>query len=205
MDEKLHTLPFGKVKLLPGLFQQRFQLNRKYMLSLKTENLLQNYYLEAGLWSRGTISGGLRTGAGNRPPASCAGISWVTGSRPRPISPPTPATRRSRARRTMIVSELARCQQENGGEWAGSIPEKYLDWVGARQAGLGAALHAPQDPDGSVGYVRCRRQPAGAGDPGALGALVLPLDRASSPASRWTTSSTSRPAECWKCGPTCTA
>ena len=28
-----------------------------------------------------------------------------------------------------IISELARCQQENGGEWAGSIPEKYLDWV----------------------------------------------------------------------------
>ena len=28
-----------------------------------------------------------------------------------------------------IVSELARCQKENGGEWAGSIPPKYLDWV----------------------------------------------------------------------------
>jgi len=24
---------------------------------------------------------------------------------------------------------LARCQKENGGEWVGSIPEKYLDWV----------------------------------------------------------------------------
>jgi len=28
-----------------------------------------------------------------------------------------------------IVAELARCQQENGGEWAGSIPSHYLDWV----------------------------------------------------------------------------
>ena len=28
-----------------------------------------------------------------------------------------------------IIGELARCQQENGGEWVGSIPEKYLDWV----------------------------------------------------------------------------
>ena len=28
-----------------------------------------------------------------------------------------------------IVSEVARCQEENGGEWAGPIPEKYLDWL----------------------------------------------------------------------------
>ncbi len=28
-----------------------------------------------------------------------------------------------------IVAELARCQQENGGEWAGSIPPAYLDWI----------------------------------------------------------------------------
>ena len=41
----------------------------------------------------------------------------------------TPATRRSSGKADFIVSELARCQQENGGEWAGSIPEKYLDWA----------------------------------------------------------------------------
>jgi DUF1680 family protein len=34
-----------------------------------------------------------------------------------------------KARADAIVSELARCQKENGGEWAGSIPEKYLDWI----------------------------------------------------------------------------
>jgi uncharacterized protein len=28
-----------------------------------------------------------------------------------------------------IVGELARCQRENGGEWIGSIPEKYLEWA----------------------------------------------------------------------------
>ena len=51
MDHPLHPVKKGTVKLLPGLFRQRFDLNRKYMLSLKTENLLQNHYLEAGLWS----------------------------------------------------------------------------------------------------------------------------------------------------------
>ena len=29
-----------------------------------------------------------------------------------------------------IVSEVARCQEENGGEWAAPIPEKYMDWLG---------------------------------------------------------------------------
>src|SRR5260370_7166549 len=28
-----------------------------------------------------------------------------------------------------IIAELARCQRENGGEWLGSIPAHYLDWV----------------------------------------------------------------------------
>jgi hypothetical protein len=28
-----------------------------------------------------------------------------------------------------VVGELARCQRENGGEWVGSLPEKYLDWI----------------------------------------------------------------------------
>jgi DUF1680 family protein len=37
-----------------------------------------------------------------------------------------------------IVSEVAHCQEENGGEWAGPIPEKYMEWL-AR----GKAVHAP--------------------------------------------------------------
>ena len=51
MNYPLRPLPKGAARLLPGLFQQRSELNRKYMLALKTENLLQNHYLEAGLWS----------------------------------------------------------------------------------------------------------------------------------------------------------
>ena len=42
MPDALTPMAPGKVKLLPGLFQDRFALNRKYMLSLHTENLLQN-------------------------------------------------------------------------------------------------------------------------------------------------------------------
>jgi uncharacterized protein len=34
-----------------------------------------------------------------------------------------------RGKADWIVHELARCQKENGGEWAGSIPERYLEWA----------------------------------------------------------------------------
>ncbi len=34
-----------------------------------------------------------------------------------------------KARADTIVSELARCQKEHGGEWSGSIPEEYFDWL----------------------------------------------------------------------------
>jgi DUF1680 family protein len=43
------------------------------------------------------------------------------------------------AKATHIVSELARCQQANGGEWCGPFPEKYLHRI-AR----GEAVWAPQ-------------------------------------------------------------
>jgi Beta-L-arabinofuranosidase, GH127 len=46
-------VPFslGSVKLLPGPLRIRFDLNRRYLMSLRNENLLQNHYQEAGLWS----------------------------------------------------------------------------------------------------------------------------------------------------------
>jgi hypothetical protein len=39
------------VQLKPGELSERAELNRKYMMSLENENLLQNFYLEAGLLS----------------------------------------------------------------------------------------------------------------------------------------------------------
>lgn len=29
----------------------------------------------------------------------------------------------------LILDELAECQKDNGGQWAGPIPEKYLHWI----------------------------------------------------------------------------
>jgi len=128
VKETFRPLVPGSIKLLPGLFQQRFDLNRQYLMSLKSESLLQNHYMEAGLWNpryrpqeahwgwesptcqlRGHFLGHWLSAA--------ARIYAATGDA------------EIKAKADHIVSELGRCQRENGGEWAGSIPERYLDWV----------------------------------------------------------------------------
>ena len=68
-------------------------------------------------------------GGGKRLPASCAGTSWGIGSQRRRCLAANTGDQEIKGKADFIISELARCQQENGGEWAGSIPEKYLDWV----------------------------------------------------------------------------
>lgn len=128
MKAAFNSLPYGSVTLLPGLFQNRFNLNRRYLPSLKSENLLQNFYLEAGLWS---------------PPSQPKDIHWGWESPTSQVRGhflghwlsaaatiwATTGDAEIKGKADYIVTELARCQQENGGEWVGSIPEKYLDWT----------------------------------------------------------------------------
>ncbi len=51
MTPRMKPMPPGRVRLLPGLFRDRFELNLRYLMSLRRENLLRNHYLEARLWS----------------------------------------------------------------------------------------------------------------------------------------------------------
>src|SRR3982751_5183200 len=51
VSTEFQPAPIGAVKLLPGPFSERAKLNRDYVAGLKNQNLLQNFYLEAGLWS----------------------------------------------------------------------------------------------------------------------------------------------------------
>ena len=128
MPSVLNHLPTGTVKLLPGLFQQRLELNRAYMLSLTTDNLLQNHYLEAGLWVPRQRSKDIHWGW-ESPTCQVRGHflgHWLSAAAY--LSANT-ADAEIKGKADYIVHELARCQRENGGEWAGSIPEKYLDWA----------------------------------------------------------------------------
>lgn len=55
-DISISPLPLKNVKLLNSLFYQRYELNRKYMLSLDNNKLLQNFYYEAGISKSGNIT-----------------------------------------------------------------------------------------------------------------------------------------------------
>lgn len=128
MQYPLQPVRRGSVKLLPGIFQQRAAVNRSYMLSLKTENLLQNHYIEAGLWGPRYFVGDMH-GGWESPTCQLRGHflgHWLSAAASLAA---TTGDQEVKGKADYIISELARCQHENGGEWAGSIPEKYLDWV----------------------------------------------------------------------------
>ena len=127
----LKSIQGKDVRILPGLFERRMKLNEDYLMELDSGCLLQNFYLEAGIippggqvisdpdkakmhwgWEapscqlRGHFLGHWLSAAARL----CAG-----GNKPE-----------LRAKLDHIVAELARCQEMNGGEWVGSIPEKYF-------------------------------------------------------------------------------
>ncbi len=126
--ETLRPLPWNRVALQPGLLQRRCDLNRAYMLSLGNANLLQNYYLQAGLWHPRGRPEGCHWGW-ESPTCQLRGHflgHWLSAAA-RLVAATGDGEVRAKADR--IVAELGRCQRENGGEWAGSIPPAYLDWV----------------------------------------------------------------------------
>lgn len=129
-DYDMEPFEAGSVRLLPGLFKDRYELNRKYMTSLEASKLLQNFYAEAGLnkefmvgkegniddfyWGWESLSGQLRGHFLGHYLSAAAYITRQTDDK----------TLKNTA--DFIVDELYRCQEINGGEWVGSIPEKYM-------------------------------------------------------------------------------
>ncbi len=134
----LHPFPYSSVNLLPGPVETRADLNRAYLMSLRNPDLLQNHYLEAGLWS---TQDNPQVGHGGWEAPTCQVRGqflghWLSAAARQAA---TTGDAELKAKAGSIVAELARCQQENGGEWVGSIPEKYLDWLGR-----GKRVWAPQ-------------------------------------------------------------
>ena len=120
-----------QVRMLPGIFDKRMKLNEDYLMELDAGCLLQNFYVEAGIippggqvinepekakmhWGWEAPSCQLR-GHFLGHWLSAAAALCASGKKPELL-----------AKVNFIVSELARCQEMNGGEWVGSIPEKYF-------------------------------------------------------------------------------
>lgn len=121
----------GSVKILPGVFRERMDVNRQYLLELDTNCLLQNFYLEAGIILPGLQvvdnpeTANLHWGW-EAPTCQLRGHflgHWISAAAKLIAADGDPELR---VKLDNIVSELARCQELNGGEWVGSIPEKYF-------------------------------------------------------------------------------
>lgn len=119
------------VHILPSIFKERYDVNRNYLLSLKNEGLLQNFYLEAGIKLPGyqvlhnpdtdDIFWGWEV-----PTCQLRGHflgHWLSAAASIVASD---QDYEMKAKLDKIIDELAYCQEVNGGEWIGSIPEKYF-------------------------------------------------------------------------------
>lgn len=126
------------VTLFDGDFRRREADNRTYLMQLKNEHLLFNYNLEAGRYG----GRGIQTDVMGGWEASTCQIRghflghWLSAAA---IHYDETKDEELKAKADAVIAELKICQEENGGEWAAPIPEKYLYWIGK-----GKNIWAPQ-------------------------------------------------------------
>lgn len=111
-------------------FYQRSMTDLRYLLGLREEYLLQNYYLEAGLlrahgfWDDTSYHKGWED-----PSCQLRGHflgHWLSAACYLYV---LTADSRLKGKIDYVISELERCQKRNGNGWVGPIPEKYLEWI----------------------------------------------------------------------------
>lgn len=134
----LQSVKNNTVSILPGLFRERMDVNRSYLMELDSTCLLQNFYLEAGF-----ILPGLQVI--EHPESANLHWGWEAPNcqlRGHFLGHFLSAAAHYtafdgdillKAKLDHIVAELAKCQEENGGEWVGSIPKKYFERLARNQ------------------------------------------------------------------------
>lgn len=133
VPQKFRALSPDKVKLGWSTFSNRYELNREYLASLKNKNLLQNHYIEAGLWAPPEKPSDDCHWGWESPTCQLRGHfvgHWIWAAAY--IYRQT-GDQEFKARLDKIVDEIAKCQIENGEGWAGSIPPKYIDWAAKKK------------------------------------------------------------------------
>ncbi len=110
-----------------ALLKKEFD-NRAYLMELNSEALLSNFYNEAGLHQNYGSKTVKHTGWED---PTCQLRGHFLGHFLSAVAVRYYATHDEEllAKGNFIIHELHRCQIENGGEWAASIPEKYFTWI----------------------------------------------------------------------------
>lgn len=126
------------VRLYEGELLRRENANRQYLMKLENRYLLRNYMLEAGRYSgRGMDPNAM--GGWEDPSCQLRGHflgHWLSAAA---LCYQELEDQELKAKAEAILEELSLCQEDNGGEWVGPIPEKYLYWIGK-----GKNIWAPQ-------------------------------------------------------------
>ena len=134
----IKALMSKQVKLQDDNLRRREAANREYLMKLTNENLLINFKLEAGRYP-GRKLGSDAHGGWEAPECQLRGHflgHWLSGAA---MHYHMSGDRELKAKADVIIDELAECQNDNGGQWVGPIPEKYLHWIA-----VGKQVWAPQ-------------------------------------------------------------
>ena len=120
-----NSINIENAHLLPGLFKERADVNRAYLMELTTENLLQNFYLEAGVRTDRDVTE-MHLGW-ESPTCQLRGHflgHWLSAAAALVAQN---NDRELKAKLECVIDGLERCQKLNGGRWIGSVPEKYFE------------------------------------------------------------------------------
>lgn len=134
----MEALKGKSVRVYDGDLKRRERTNREYLMKLTSDNLLINFKLEAGRYSGRALSSDSHTGW-ESPVCQLRGHflgHWLSAAA---IHYEMSGDTELKAKADAIIDELAECQKDNGGQWVGPIPEKYLYWIAK-----GKAIWAPQ-------------------------------------------------------------
>ncbi|MBE6936526.1 MAG: hypothetical protein E7458_08565 [Ruminococcaceae bacterium] len=134
----LKAVNLNAVRLLDEELLRRRNTNYRYLMNLDNHNLLMNFLLESGLYSLDRTPEGVHDGW-ESPYCQLRGHflgHWLSAAAQHYAAT---GDQMIKSKADAIIDTLERCQVENGGEWVGPIPEKYLYWI-AR----GKSVWAPQ-------------------------------------------------------------
>lgn len=123
----LKSFSLENVHLMPGLFQERADVNRNYLMELSTAGLLQNFYLEAVVRIGDDAEPSEFHWGWEAPSCQLRGHflgHWLSAAA---VLSVTQKDTELKAKMDKIVDELDRCQELNGGKWCASVPEKYFE------------------------------------------------------------------------------
>jgi DUF1680 family protein len=122
--------PFAmtEVRLLPGVFQQAQEANRKFLHEQMPDRLLHVFRVNAGLGSTAEALGGWE-----KPDCEVRGHFVGHYLSACALSYASTGDKELKARGEYLVAELAKCQQRLNGGYLSAFSTEYFDRLGARK------------------------------------------------------------------------